>query len=131
MLVAQWYQLREFCRVLGINIFLTCTLRSPEEQDELYAQGRTKPGPIVTWVRAWGSWHQPWADGKALAFDIAFRPEGDPTGATWEGPWEVVGALAEWLGLEWGGRWKTPDRPHFQNRLNRTLAEWRREAGFE
>ena len=26
-------------------------LRSQERQDELYAQGRTKPGPIVTWVK--------------------------------------------------------------------------------
>ena len=26
-------------------------VRSQERQDELYAQGRTKPGPIVTWVK--------------------------------------------------------------------------------
>lgn len=27
-----------------------CTLRSTEEQQELWSHGRSKPGPIVTWV---------------------------------------------------------------------------------
>ena len=31
--------------------FLTCTFRSNIEQDELYAQGRTKPGKIVTYLQ--------------------------------------------------------------------------------
>ena len=130
---AQWETLRDRCDVLGIDIFLTCTLRTPAEQEVLYARGRTAGGPIVTHARAWESWHQPWADGLGLAFDIAFRPPGNPRGATWRGPWDVVGALAEWGELEWGGRWTGSrcDRPHFQNRLGRTRAEWRREAGFE
>ena len=129
----QWQELHDHCAALGIHLFLTCTLRTADEQDALYEQGRTKPGPVVTWVRRWGSFHQPWQDGKALAFDVAFRPTGDPHGATWDGPWEVVGAVAEWLGLEWGGRWRggKQDRPHFQNRMGRNLAEWRREAGYE
>jgi len=28
--------------------------------------------------------------------------------------WVTLGKLGESLGLEWGGRWKTPDLPHFQ-----------------
>ena len=52
-----------------------------------------------------------------LAFDLAFEtPEG---GVTWEGPWEIVGALGESLGLWWGGGTHFPkqfrrDRDHFE-----------------
>lgn len=34
----------------GIRVQITCTYRSEEEQRRLYAQGRTTPGPIVTWT---------------------------------------------------------------------------------
>jgi peptidoglycan LD-endopeptidase CwlK len=30
--------------------------------------------------------------------------------------WEEVGAMGERIGLEWGGRWEKPDRPHFQEK---------------
>ena len=33
-----------------INYIITCTRRTEKEQAALYAQGRTKPGPIVTWT---------------------------------------------------------------------------------
>lgn len=28
--------------------------------------------------------------------------------------WEEIGRLGEACGLVWGGRWKSPDRPHFE-----------------
>jgi peptidoglycan L-alanyl-D-glutamate endopeptidase CwlK len=31
-----------------VDFFVDCGVRTPERQAELYAQGRTKPGPIVT-----------------------------------------------------------------------------------
>ena len=34
----------------GIDYLITCTGRTQLEQEELYAQGRTKPGKIVTWT---------------------------------------------------------------------------------
>jgi len=34
----------------------------------------------------------------------------NPTGLHWV----TLGKLGESLGLEWGGRWSKPDRPHFQ-----------------
>lgn len=40
--------------------------RSPERQDWLYAQGRSRPGKIVTKAQAWQSLHQ-----YALAVDVA------------------------------------------------------------
>lgn len=35
----------------GYDLMVVEGLRSQERQDELYAQGRTKPGKIVTWTR--------------------------------------------------------------------------------
>jgi hypothetical protein len=34
----------------GIDFIITCTRRLLKEQIELYAQGRTTPGRIVTWT---------------------------------------------------------------------------------
>lgn len=35
----------------GHDVTVTETQRDPERQDHLYAQGRTRPGPVVTWTR--------------------------------------------------------------------------------
>lgn len=85
--------------------FLTCTYRSPEEQDILYAQGRTKPGQVVTWVSGGYSLHQ-----HRLAADVAFRE------VLYSRPelFEMLGVLAEGVGLVWGGRFSPPDMPHIQ-----------------
>jgi peptidoglycan L-alanyl-D-glutamate endopeptidase CwlK len=73
----------------------------------LYAQGRTKPGPVVT--NTLNSYHV-----QGRAFDIAFM---GPQGVTYDVPsswWPVAGQLGEQIGWRWGGRWKNPDRPHFE-----------------
>jgi len=109
------------CAEAGIPVMLTCTYRSQAEQDALYAQGRTTPGRKVTWTRF--SRHSNTINGKpaATAFDIAILSDGKPT---WDLKVDVnkdsipdyqnVGKIGERLGLEWGGRWKSPDYPHFQ-----------------
>lgn len=98
----------------GIPFMITRTKATPEEQAELYAQGRTKPGLIVTWTLK--SKH---LEGKA--FDIAILKDGK---STWEPKVSVnknevpdyfeAGQIGESIGLEWGGRWKRRDLPHFQ-----------------
>ncbi len=95
----------------GFAIAIGETLRTTEEQDALYAQGRTKPGSIVTNApgSSYSSYHQ-WG----TAFDI-YRDDG--TGAYNESGdfFEQVGAIGVNLGLEWGGNWKSiVDKPHFQ-----------------
>ncbi|MGW8180682.1 MAG: M15 family metallopeptidase [bacterium] len=106
-------QFLAICEVLHIRVFVTCTLRSNEEQDELYAQGRTKPGKIVTNAKGGEGKHNPGPDGKSRAFDVAFRL--GERGATWEGPWDVLGKIAALVGLIWGGDWvHFKDLPHFQ-----------------
>ena len=106
----------------GFPIIVTQTLRTFAEQDALYAQGRTAPGKKVTNARGGYSWHQ-----FGRAFDVAFK--GPKGGVLWTGPWEELGSLAESIGLEWGGRWKSlKDRPHMEHRGGMTLAQARAQA---
>lgn len=103
----------------GIKLRITSGDRSYAEQDALYAQGRTKPGGIVTNAKAGESWHN-----FALAIDVV--PIDKNGHADWDGPWERIGEIGKSIGLEWGGDWKTfKDRPHFQMRHGRTLQEMR------
>jgi peptidoglycan L-alanyl-D-glutamate endopeptidase CwlK len=94
----------------GITIKVISGLRTYDEQNDLYAQGRTKPGHIVSNARGGYSYHN-----FGFAFDI-----GVFEGCKYldESPkYKAVGALGTDLGLEWGGNWKTiQDEPHFQLR---------------
>ena len=96
----------------GITIKVISGLRTYDEQNELYAQGRTKPGKIVTNARGGYSNHN-----FGIAFDV-----GVFEGSQYldESPkYKAVGVLGMDLGLEWGGNWKTiQDEPHFQLRPN-------------
>lgn len=91
------------CKAAGLDAFLTETYRSQERQNELYAQGRTKPGKVVTWTTR--SKHT-----ERCAWDISFKS----TGYNDLGKFYDAGRIADRLGIEWGGNWKKPDRPHFQ-----------------
>jgi len=112
-----WPEVRSMARALvqkaalsGIRIKVTSGLRTYAEQDALYAQGRSKPGNIVTNVRGGYSSHN-----FGIAFDVAVF-EGNkylPQSIKYK----AVGVLGNDLGLEWGGNWKTiVDQPHFQLR---------------
>jgi peptidoglycan L-alanyl-D-glutamate endopeptidase CwlK len=113
-------QLLARCAALEIDLLITDVWRSTEDQAAIYAQGRTAPGRIVTYARPGTSKHEHTEQGQpaSLAFDVAFVSErsrdGTPTSVEWSGPWDVVGAIGEWCGLKWGGRWVRPDRPHFE-----------------
>ena len=94
----------------GITIKVISGTRTYAEQNDLYAQGRTKPGPKVTNAPGGYSNHN-----FGIAFDI-----GVFEGSSYkdESPkYKAVGVLGMDLGLEWGGNWKTiQDEPHFQLR---------------
>lgn len=94
----------------GIKIKVISGLRSYEEQDALYAQGRTTPGKIITKAQAGYSNHN-----FGIAFDIGVFEGNKYLG---ESPkYKAVGALGMEIGLEWGGSWKSMvDEPHFQLR---------------
>jgi peptidoglycan L-alanyl-D-glutamate endopeptidase CwlK len=107
----------------GVTVLLICTYRSDEEQEELYAQGRTKPGAIVTRAKPGKSKHNarlPTGEPAAEAFDVVPLRHGRPVWGT-EGEdgelWQKVGAHGVAVGLKWYG---SPDAafrefPHFQN----------------
>ena len=105
----------EECRKQGLAVKIGETLRTRAEQDALYAQGRTKPGSIVTNApgSSYSSFHQ-WG----TAFDI-YRNDGQGAYNESGGFFEKAGAVGVSLGLIWGGNWKSiVDKPHFQ------LADW-------
>ena len=110
------------CAQAGVGVLITQGLRTWQEQDALYAQGRTTPGKIVTNARGGESWHN-----FGLAFDIVVL---DSVGkADWDTAhpgWRRAAAIGESFGLEWGGRWpKFKDLPHFQLIGDLTLATCR------
>ena len=98
----------------GIDVRVICGLRTNAEQDALFAQGRTKPGRIVTHAAGGQSWHN-----YGAAFDVGIFAGSEYLGAS---PlYREVGKLGKSLGLEWGGDWKFVDEPHFQLRPNWAL----------
>jgi peptidoglycan L-alanyl-D-glutamate endopeptidase CwlK len=134
---------------LKLNIIVTSTVRTKEEQVALYAQGRQATDEVNILRTTAGLARITPAENKhyvtrakdntttlhgyGLAFDIAVT---DKTGRkiNWEyeadwnddgiSDWAQVGALAEECGLEWGGNWSgMADFPHFQDRLGFTMAQ--------
>jgi len=94
----------------GIQIKILSGLRTYAEQDELYAQGRSKSGRKVTNARGGYSNHN-----FGIAFDVGVFEGSKYLGDSVK--YKAVGALGMDLGLEWGGNWKTMvDQPHFQLR---------------
>src|SRR5512146_1753941 len=81
--------------------------RSQARQAWLYAQGRTRPGAIVTNVRTAGN------HGRGLAADIVWYDlKGRPRWDGDEAMWAVLGHCVRANGLRWGGDWKMHDTPH-------------------
>lgn len=112
-----------------VDFVVTEGLRADQRQKELFAQGRTKPGPKVTNANGVNnlSNHQDAADGKkdgiGSAVDIypyvdgALRIHEKYVDAKLQLIAVHVKAVAKCLGVPivWGGDWKNPyDPPHFQ-----------------
>ena len=97
------------CADAGLPVLVVETVRDLEYQASLYAQGRTKPGKIVTNQRT-PSFH--W-DKVGLAFDICKNVKGhEYDDADF---FRRCGAIGKEMGFSWGGDWTSlPDRPHFQ-----------------
>lgn len=112
----------------GIYLRRVETLRTFERSDYLYAQGRTRPGSIVTKAKGGQSRHN---YGGATDYCPSYGPTGPLVWAFDRDP-KLMSAmrraaeLAENFGLEWGGNWRDfPDLPHFQAAGEPSLAECR------
>src|SRR5699024_2629471 len=103
----------------GLYVQFSDGYRSHAEQNALYAQGRTKPGPIVTNARGGQSLHN-----YGLALDM-FISNKEGTSASW--PYDKLkqaAGIAKSLGFEWGGDWKGfKDYPHIQMTGGLTLSQ--------
>jgi len=118
----------EICKSLsnGVICRFTHTLRTIEEQNKLYAQGRTTKGQIVTNAKGGQSFHN-----FGCAIDICLIVDGK---ATWERGkdfdrdnqpdfMEVVKIFKKY-GWFWGGDFKTfKDYPHFEKSFGLTIKQ--------
>lgn len=97
------------CKESNLNVLITETFRTKQEQDALYAQGRTTAGNIVTNVKYPNSAHC-WG----VAFDFCRNVRGREYDDS-DGFFKKVGSIGKSLGLSWGGDWVRPvDKPHLQ-----------------
>jgi len=108
------------------------TLRTFAEQDALFAQGRTKPGKVVTKAKGGLSMHN-----YGLAIDVVLLLDRDGDGIFTEASWDTKGdydadGVADWMeivqvfkehGWEWGGDWKFYDAPHFQKTFGKSVRD--------
>ncbi|MCU7552131.1 M15 family metallopeptidase [Chitinophagaceae bacterium LB-8] len=92
----------------NVTVILTATYRSPEEQNDLYAQGKTKPGKKVTNAKGGQSPHN---FKPSFAIDVAFVID---TKVDWSEKWfKLFSTRMVNPKIEWGGQWKYVDYPHY------------------
>lgn len=112
----------------GFTVEITQGLRTIEEQNALYAQGRTRKGPKVTNAKGGQSLHN-----YGLAADFALMVGGK---YKWPDPhpvWQAIAEEAKRVGLEAGYYWKKPDKPHVEmpNVGWRELFAWHKQGGLK
>ena len=109
----------ELIKISPYDFSITQGIRTAEEQNKLYQQGRTMPGKIVTNCDGYKlkSNHQTKSDGLGHAGDIAVLINNK---ITWKEKYykEVAMSariLMQKYNIEWGGDWKNfKDLPHFE-----------------
>jgi len=95
-------------KTLGIDLHVVQALRTIDEQNALYAKGRTAPGAVVTNAKGGSSYHN-----YGLAFDVAPFVNGK---LNYNIDWNPVAAIGKKHGFKWGGDFKSiKDKPHFED----------------
>lgn len=107
-----------------LAVRVTYSLRTFEEQQALYNQGRTTPGKIVTKAKAGQSYHN-----YGLALDFVILYDKDKNGSyetiSWDTvkdedkdgipDWKEIANIFKAAGWTWGGDFKTiVDQPHVE-----------------
>lgn len=94
----------------GIRVLIAQGLRTIAEQNDLYAQGRTKHGIIVTHARGGESYHN-----YGLALDYCLLDEHGKAVWVVDAKWRRVAEIGKTLGFKWGGDWSSfKDYPHLE-----------------
>ena len=113
--------------LININVIITEEFRSFEAQNQLYEQGRTTGGNIVTNARGGESYHN-----YGLAIDYALK--NDANEVIWnvqydgndngKSDWFEVADIAKELGFDWGGDFRNfKDYPHLQMTFDLNLRQ--------
>ena len=110
---------KELIKISPYDFSITQGVRTAEEQNKLYQQGRTVPGKIVTNCDGYKikSNHQTKDDGLGHAGDIAALVNNK---ITWEEKYYKEVAISARIlmqkyNIEWGGDWRNfKDLPHFE-----------------
>jgi peptidoglycan L-alanyl-D-glutamate endopeptidase CwlK len=121
----------------NLYVILYQGIRTFQQQDALYKQGRNEAGEIVdkdkvvTYAKPGTSWHN-YACAVDIVMNMGPRPKIHPT---WDSfidenkdgvnDWVVLGQIGKDYGFEWGGEFKGfVDVPHFQyHRVIATAAD--------
>lgn len=120
------------CAAAGVDVLIYCTLRTEQEQDALYMQGRNALAVVnasfksvglapisekqncrpCTWARGGQSAHQ-----YGKAFDCVPLQAGKPVWDSSSILWQIIGSIGLKCGLSWGGTWSAGKReyPHFED----------------
>ena len=102
----------------NITIRVVQGLRTIEEQDALYAQGRTAPGKIVTKAKGGKSYHN-----YGLAIDFCLLIDGKVSWVV-DANWMKVVKVFKDAGWTWGGDFKSiKDNPHFEKTFGWKVAD--------
>ncbi len=108
----------DLVRVVTLAITLTKVdfkviegVRTPERQRALYAQGRTAPGPVVTWTLNSNHFRQ--RDGFGHAVDLLPAPYDWKATAPFDEVARAMRLAGEMLGIpiRWGADWDRDGRP--------------------
>ena len=93
-----------------LTIRIVSAYRSMEEQEKIYAQGRTAPGEVVTKAIPGSSYHQ-----YGLAADIVpLSVSGEPNYNYDQSKW--LNIASQW-NIAWGGSWSGfKDRDHWEEK---------------
>lgn len=126
-LVKELEEVYDEIRNRGVNVRFTQVYRTLQEQDELYAKGRTVAGSVVTNARGGQSYHN-----YGLAVDVVLLTGGG--GVSWdrdldqEGDgkkdWDEIVFVFKHFGWKWGGDWRSfKDYPHFEKSFGHSTRE--------
>jgi hypothetical protein len=105
----------ERARAAGYPVAVFETYRSLDRQSQLYNQGRTTPGKIVTNAKPGSSWHN-----YGLAVDIALYED---KRWSWDFKPSEIAKYFESDLLIWGGTFKNFDGPHYEWKLKPSLEQ--------
>ena len=124
--------MKELIQVSPFDFKITSGMRTAKEQANLYQQGRSKPGLVVTNADGYKycSNHQEKVDGYGYAVDVCIlkytsKGEVDWNFKYYKELYEIAkkNGLLEKYGIEWAGNWKNfQEGAHYQLKNARNVA---------